>query len=218
MRINKFVAQATGVSRRSADVLIQQGRVTVNQQPAQTGQEATAQDRVTLNGRIIQLPLQTQTILMNKPVGYVCSRDGQGSKTIYHLLPTQLHHLKPVGRLDKDSSGLLLLTNDGQLANQLTHPRFEKKKVYKVRLKRPLPPADQQRLTKGIMLEDGLSHLLLKSLDSSGLNWQITMYQGRNRQIRRTFQAVNNQVVTLERISFGPYQLGQTGKETYVFV
>ena len=207
MRINKYIAQATGMSRRAADQLLGQGRVSINGQMAELGHQVTDGDQVSINGRVINAPKATQTILMNKPVGYVCSRDGQGSQTIYDLLPTELYHLKPVGRLDKDSSGLLLLTNDGDLANHLTHPSFEKEKVYHIRLKRPLLPADKQRIDEGVTLEDGVSRLQLKSLDQTGQMWQVTMHQGRNRQIRRTFEALQNQVVTLERISFGTYQL-----------
>src|SRR5581483_8687429 len=131
MRLNRFVALATGTSRRHADVLIEQQRLRINDHLGQTGETVAANDTVTLDGQPLTLPA-TMTIMLNKPVGYVCSRQGQGSQTIYTLLPPELHHLKPVGRLDKDSSGLLLLTNDGQLANQLTHPSYRKEKVYEI--------------------------------------------------------------------------------------
>src|SRR5215213_4588244 len=105
MRINKYIAQATGLSRRVADKAVEQGNVLVNGVPAKTGQEVTEQDEVTLGGKTLSPPSQTQTIMLNKPTGYVVSRDGQGNKTIYELLPPELHQLKPIGRLDKDSSG-----------------------------------------------------------------------------------------------------------------
>ena len=115
MRINKYVALATGMSRRAADRAIDEGRVQVNGQVPSAGQAVADSDSVTLDNSVITTDVKIQTIMLNKPVGYVCSRDGQGSRTIYDLLPSELHHLKPVGRLDKNSSGLLLMTNDGQL-------------------------------------------------------------------------------------------------------
>jgi 23S rRNA pseudouridine2605 synthase len=208
MRINKYVAQASGLSRRAADVALEQGRVRIGGQPAQPGQQVPDGAAVTLDGTPLHLRAQTQTIMLNKPVGYVVSRDGQGSKTIYDLLPPELHHLKPVGRLDKDSSGLLLLTDDGQLAHELTHPRHQKTKVYEVTLNKPLTPEHQQQISQqGIQLEDGPSQLQLQPLDKQGKAWQITMSEGRNRQIRRTFKALGYEVQQLNRTHFGTYAL-----------
>jgi len=204
MRINLYVASATGLSRRAADRAVIEGKVSLNGMAAHPGDQAEPQDIVTFDGQTLVLPELHQTIMLNKPVGYVCSRDGQGSKTIYDLLPNDLHHLKPVGRLDKDSSGLLLLTNDGQLANQLTHPSFSKQKVYQVRLSQPLSDSDRRQIEKGIQLEDGLSHLSLKGQTK---DWQVTMSEGRNRQIRRTFSALNYTVRRLHRTQFGDYHL-----------
>src|SRR4051812_22727125 len=109
MRINKYIAQATGLSRRAADTAIAVGRVLVNQQLPSVGYDVRPDDSVTLDGIAITPAVNTITIILNKPTGYVVSREGQGSKTIYDLLPPEYHTLKPVGRLDKDSSGLLLL-------------------------------------------------------------------------------------------------------------
>ncbi|HSX27178.1 MAG TPA: pseudouridine synthase [Patescibacteria group bacterium] len=204
MRINKFLAQATGLSRRAADRIISDGRVLVNNQRASLGGEVKPTDSVTLNGRGLQLPKKTITIMLNKPVGYVCSRDGQGSKTIYDLLPSQLHSLKPVGRLDKDSSGLLLLTNDGALAHQLTHPSFAKEKTYKVRLNRVLDASDRSKIESGVHLDDGLSKL---SLTGERTNLVARLHEGRNRQIRRTFAALGYDVKSLHRTNFGPYEI-----------
>lgn len=203
MRINQFVARATGLSRRAADMAIAAGRVTVNRLPAEAGQSVAAADIVELDNH--QLSLQTDiTVILNKPVGYVCSRNGQGSRTVYDLLPSELHHLKPVGRLDKDSSGLLLMTTDGTLANQLTHPKFGKQKVYKIQLDKVLKPTDQLTLQKGVKLEDGLSHLQLQGKER---NWTVTLAEGRNRQIRRTFAALDYGVTKLHRTVFGEYVL-----------
>src|SRR5579883_1748254 len=143
MRINKFLALATGMSRRTADAELARGSVQVNGALATLGQQVTATDTITYNGRqldtkALDADATHVTIMLNKPVGYVVSRNGQGSRTIYDLLPAQYHNLKPIGRLDKDSSGLLLLTNDGQLAHDLTHPSRQKEKVYEIQLNEPL--------------------------------------------------------------------------------
>jgi 23S rRNA pseudouridine2605 synthase len=208
MRINRFVAQSTGCSRRAADRLIEQGDVFVNQKPAQTGYNVTPHDVVSIRDKILHIP-ETQTILLNKPAGYVCSRDGQGSKTIYDLLPAELHNLKPVGRLDKDSSGLLLLTNDGELAQSLTHPSHQKNKVYEVTLDSDLQPLHRQMISdRGIQLDDGPSQFELERIvDGNEKAWRVTMHEGRNRQIRRTFEALGYTVTKLHRTNFGTYSL-----------
>lgn len=206
MRINKYLALSTGMSRRTADATIQEGRVQINGVLVTSGQQVGTDDTVLLDGKVVRPAETTQTIILNKPAGYVVSRDGQGSKTIYDLLPEELHILKPVGRLDKDSSGLLLLTNDGELANKLTHPRYQKEKVYEVSLYIPLKDEDRQAIESGIELEDGISKL---QLDGKGKDWVVTMSEGRNRQIRRTFAEQGYTVKSLHRIIFGDYELGK---------
>jgi 23S rRNA pseudouridine2605 synthase len=203
MRINKFVALATGMSRRAVDEAIANGRVLINDRVARVGQEVTNQDRVRLDSKELA-PAVIQTIILNKPVSYVVSRDGQGSQTIYDLLPAKYHNLKPVGRLDKDSSGLLLLTNDGKLANELTHPSHQKQKVYEIELDKPLDAKDQKAIEQGVELEDGISSFQLKG---NGTNWTVVMSEGRNRQIRRTFESLGYRVTHLHRTQFGPYLL-----------
>lgn len=209
MRINRFVALATGMSRRAADTAIAQGRVMLNGNPAQLSAQVNDSDMVTLDGKILK-PVTTTTITLNKPVGYVVSREGQGSKTVYDLLPPELHNLKPIGRLDKDSSGLLLMTNDGQFAQELTHPKYQKQKVYEVELNKPLVPLHRQMLQDhGIMLEDGPSKLQLERLhEANDRAWKVTMSEGRNRQIRRTFAALGYKVIKLHRTHFGHFSLG----------
>jgi 23S rRNA pseudouridine2605 synthase len=210
MRINKFIALATGMSRRAADTAISEGNILVNNQSIQPGQDILESDTVLLNGKVLTLPESFTTIMLNKPVGYVCSRDGQGSKTIYDLLPPNMHALKPIGRLDKDSSGLLLLTNNGNLANSLTHPSNQKRKVYEIILNKPLHKLDWQSIhEQGIELEDGPSKLFLERLEPlDDKHWQVTMHEGRNRQIRRTFEAIGYEVTHLHRTHFGDYSLG----------
>jgi 23S rRNA pseudouridine2605 synthase len=208
LRLNSFVARATGVSRRAADGLIAEGRVTVNGSSAVIGQTIDpAIDQITLNGKALSAAPKL-TVMLNKPAGYVVSRSGQGSRTIYDLLPAQLHALKPVGRLDKESSGLLLLTNDGELADRLTHPRYKKLKIYRVKLDRVLAPPDRRAAEQGIELPDGLSRLQLEPIGRDGRRWQVTLGEGRNRQIRRTFAALGYRVTALQRTAFGPYDLG----------
>lgn len=208
MRLNKYIASTTGLSRRAADKAIDWGRVKVNGQIATAGMQVTDNDKVTIDDLILTTQnSQLTTIMLNKPVGYICSRDGQGGQTIYELLPNNLHHLKPVGRLDKNSSGLLLLTNNGDLAHTLTHPSFNKTKIYKIALNRQLNLTDKIQIEKGIVLSDGLSKLDLQKINNDDSNWIVTMYEGRNRQIRRTFEALNYSVVKLHRTQFGNYKL-----------
>lgn len=213
MRINKYIALYTGLSRRAADDAIAHNRVHVNGQLPQPGADITDNDQVMLDGSVITPTVKTTTIMLNKPAGYVVSRDGQGSKTIYDLLPADMHHLKPVGRLDKDSSGLLLLTNDGQLAHELTHPSYRKTKIYEVIIDAPLAPLHRQMINDhGIELDDGPSRLTLERLrDGDDTSWIVTMHEGRNRQIRRTFYALGYRVDRLHRTQFGLYRLGQLG-------
>ena len=210
MRINKYIAQSTGISRRMADAAVASGRVSLNGVEAGPGSAVAEGDVVTLDGRTVTAVETTTTVLFNKPVGYVVSRDGQGSQTIYDILPQQYRLLKPIGRLDKDSSGLLLLTNDGTLANELTHPRYQKTKVYEVTLGKPLAPLHRQMISDhGINLEDGLSRLQLDRItDGDDTRWLVTMHEGRNRQIRRTFESLSYYVKALHRTQFGPYYLG----------
>lgn len=218
MRINQFVAQATGVSRRKADKLVQLGLITVNGEVAETGTQVQEGDQVEQVGKPLVIQ-QTQTIIMNKPIGYVCSRDGQGSQTIYELLPEKLQHLKTVGRLDKESSGLILLTNDGDLAHKLTHPSFNKKKVYEVRLDKDLRERDFDMITKkGVELEDGPSKFQLDYISGRNDVWKVTMTEGRNRQIRRTFEALGYRIRKLHRTAFGDFTLGRLASGDHALV
>lgn len=205
MRLNQFIARHSGYSRRQADRFIEQGQVTVNGQLASVGQQVTDADEVSLDGQPL-LASTRRTIMVHKPVGYVVSRAGQGSPTIYDLLPAQLHQLKPVGRLDKNSSGLLLLTNDGELANKLTHPRYKKLKIYHVTLDKPLARQHQTAIEQGIELDDGVSKFEIRPIRDNKL--EIKISEGRKRQIRRTFTALGYTVTALHRTQFGPYKLG----------
>lgn len=209
MRLNKYIAASTELSRRKADEAIAAGRVTVNHKEAGQGQGVTDTDVVMLDGRRLTPVAAPMTVMLNKPRGYVVSRDGQGSETVYALLPVEYQQLNPVGRLDKDSSGLLLLTNDGQLAQELTHPSRQKVKMYTAKLDRPLQPLHRQMISDyGLQLEDGLSKLQLeRAEEGDDHTWIVRMHEGRNRQIRRTFTALGYTVTELHRTAFGTYAL-----------
>ena len=207
-RLNKYLATNFGVSRREADLLIQQGKVKINGQTAEIGQRVKNEDQVTLDGKNVDKQ-ELIYLALNKPVGYVCSRRRQGeTPTMYELLPEQYQKLKSVGRLDKDSSGLILLTNDGDFAFQMTHPKFAKLKKYTATLDRALEPLHQQMIADfGVHLADGLSKMGLERLDDARLKWDVTLTEGRNRQIRRTFEALGYKVTALHRYKFDRYEL-----------
>lgn len=209
-RLNKFLALQLGISRRQADELIEKGRISINGKTAQLGERFKAGDEIKLGEKIISKTREEKKyVIFNKPRGYVCSRKKQGeNETIYAILPKEFSVLKPVGRLDKDSSGILLLTNDGDFAFQMTHPKFRKVKEYLVSLDTPLQPIHQQMIADfGINLPDGKSQLGLERLDDSRKNWKVIMSEGRNRQIRRTFSAIGCEVEELHRTVFGSYIL-----------
>jgi 23S rRNA pseudouridine2605 synthase len=209
-RLNKYLALHMGLSRRAADELIEKNKVTINGEPAPLGARVAEDDAVVVNGKPVSATTEYQYLALNKPVGYVSSRKRQGrSPTIYELIPHEYHDLKPVGRLDRESSGLILLTNDGDFAFHMTHPQFVKVKIYKVMLNRELEPLHQQMISDyGVTLNDGPSKLdLMRLSDDNRKEWQVTMSEGRNRQIRRTFDALGYTVTKLHRTDFGPYAL-----------
>ena len=202
MRLNKYLASGTTLSRRAADAAIAAGRVSVDGQNAVQGTEVNEASQVKLDGKVVTPRPEHTTILLNKPAGYVCSRKGQGSRTIFDLLPPEYQHLQPVGRLDKDSSGLLLLTDDGDLANQLTHPRYAKTKIYEVTLDKPLQPLHQQMISDmGVRLEDGVSRFTITKLElrdkSYGIRKKTTPHPGRTS-------------ITLHDTALTPYSLPVT--------
>lgn len=210
-RLNKHLALQLGVSRRQADNLIADGVVQVNGVAATLGARFTTGDSITVKGEPLAADTAYQYLAFHKPIGYVCSRRQQGeSPTIYDLIPAQYHHLKPVGRLDRDSSGIILLSNDGNFAFTMTHPKFAKTKLYNVRLDHDLTPLHQQMISDhGVQLEDGTSTLQLERMnDDDRTEWIVTMHEGRNRQIRRTFGSLGYTVTALHRTNFGNYALG----------
>jgi 23S rRNA pseudouridine2605 synthase len=207
-RLNKYLAFQLGVSRREADNSIAAGHIKVNGVTAILGGRFEEADTITFKSKPLAKRLSYTYVALNKPIGYVSSRKQQGeTPTLYSLLPEKYHNLKPVGRLDKDSSGLLLLTDDGDFAYNMTHPKFYKVKTYEVSLDTELQPLHQQMISDfGIELEDGPSKLSLEKRDNAK-DWLVTMHEGRNRQIRRTFSSLGYTVTALHRISFGNYSL-----------
>lgn len=216
VRLNKFLSTNYGISRREADELISAGKVLINGKKAVLGARIGKNDEVLLSGKEV-LESKLRYFALNKPVGYVCSKKRQGNTpTIYELLPNELQSLKSVGRLDKDSSGIILLTNDGDFSFKMTHPSFHKIKIYEVELDRDLAPLHRQMISDfGINLQDGISKLGLERITGEK-KWRVTMSEGRNRQIRRTFEAVGYKVVKLHRTTFGPYSLSGLKPGEYV--
>jgi 23S rRNA pseudouridine2605 synthase len=194
-----------GVSRREADDLIKSGAITVNGNIAVLGQPINDTDQVAVNGQPIR-PETLSYIMLNKPIGYVCSRRQQGdSPTIYDLLPGELRSLKVAGRLDADSRGLVVLTNDGDYAQRITHPRFAEIKKYEVKLNKKLGSSDAKQLTDGVDIGDGVSRLTIEPIANDSL--LVTLAEGRNRQIRRSFEALGYQVIDLRRIEHADIKL-----------
>lgn len=221
VRLNKFLAERLGLSRREADEAIVAGQVTIDGQPATLGARIDPIDKSTkvcYNGKIVPSQADFLYLAFNKPVGYVCSRRAQGSTpTIYELLPAKYRHLKTVGRLDKDSSGLILLTNDGNFAYQMTHPKFHKEKVYEVELDRPLEPLHRQMISDyGVILDDGPSKFTIVTDGTTDAPlYTVILSEGRNRQIRRTFAALGYHVVKLHRTQFGKFILSNLASGKY---
>lgn len=219
MRLNKYISQHTNLSRRKADAEIMNRRVYINDRIALVGDNVGENDIVYLNGkRIIPVLSKRILLLLNKPVGYVCSKDGQGSKTIYDMIPSKYHSLNPVGRLDKDSSGLLLMTNDGDLLNKLSHPSNNSSKVYRIKLINELGDSEIEQFLKGVDIGDRRKSKFksIKKIDFKV--YEVVLEEGRNRQIRRTLEALNNEVVELIRIRHGEYSLDNIKEGNYSIV
>jgi 23S rRNA pseudouridine2605 synthase len=208
MRLNRFLAAAGVGSRRYCDELISAGRVSINGKICtKFSAQPTARDHVKVDGKLLhaQPPL---TIMLHKPAGFVSTRqDVHVRETIFDLLPQKFSRLFNIGRLDAQTQGLLLLTDDGDLAHRLSHPRFKIDKEYEVTLDRAWDPALGPKLVKGIFLDGKRAHIeRLRSLTPTRL--QVVLRQGINRQIRRMFEAVGYRVQHLVRIRIANLRLG----------
>ena len=210
MRINQFIARNTGVSRRAADKIIEEGKVHLNGVPVELGQQVEPDEvGVTVNGKPVRSGEQKTVIIMiNKPKGYISTReDPEGRKTVMDLVPDKFKHLKPVGRLDIDSEGLILLTNDGQLHYESTHPKFKKEKEYLVQTIRPVTDRCIQALQGGVEFEEGLARAdSVRRVNAHTLN--IIIHQGWKRQVRRMIESCHNTVDRLVRLRVDTIELG----------
>jgi 23S rRNA pseudouridine2605 synthase len=207
VRLAKYLAHGGVASRRLSERIIEQGRVTVAGQVVKDpARDVGADDDVRVDGGPVTAE-EHEVWVVNKPVGVVSTAKEPGSRPAVVSLVRSRARLYPVGRLDADSTGLLLLTNDGALANRLTHPRYEVTKAYRVSLARPPSDADLRGLAEGVELEDGLTApAAVKRLAEREI--EIVLREGRNRQVRRMAEAIGNRVTALRRVRFGPIELG----------
>jgi len=209
MRLNRYLALCGLGSRRACEEIILGGGVRVNGRPVrELATMVQPGDTVVARGRVVR-PAEPRFVIMHKPSGVLSSRASQGGKrTIYDLLPREAVNLPHVGRLDADSEGLLLLTNDGELAQSLTHPSRHVEKEYEVVLDRSFDPAKTAKLLKGIYLEEGRAKAAHVHIEGAN-KLRIVLTQGINRQIRRMFAALGYKVKRLTRTRLGPLRLGR---------
>ncbi len=203
-RLNKYIASSGLCSRRKADELIESGVVMVNgKKVTELGFSVKPKDKVFVNGKLIH-PIKHEYYRFYKPAGYITTADDEkGRKTIYDLLPESLHKLKPVGRLDKDSTGLIILTNDGDLINELTHPSAKVPKLYRVSINGKISQNDINTMYKGIEIEPGkiaYAQVDVLDFDNTSTVMEVLLHQGLNRQIRKMFEHLGFEVVSLKRI------------------
>jgi 23S rRNA pseudouridine2605 synthase len=211
VRLGKYLAHCGVASRRRAEKMIAAGRVAVAGEvvldPARDVEDGSG---VTVDGRPVS-PERREVWMLNKPAGVVSTAREPGRRRAVTELVESRARLYPVGRLDADSTGLILLTNDGELANRLTHPRYEVPRTYRARLRRPPGDPELRRLRAGVELEDGpTAPARVRRLSPRVI--ELTIREGRNRQVRRMAEAVGNEIVALSRTAFGPLRLGELGE------
>ncbi len=211
MRLNKFLASCGVASRRDCDELIKQGKVSVNGVIASLGMEVGEDDEVCVNGNRVTLK-KNEYYILNKPKGYLSTvSDDKGRKTVLDLMPANVGRIYPVGRLDYDSEGLLILTTDGELAQRLTHPSNEVPKTYLVKIEGTMTEADLNPIRRGIEIEGGYvtkkckAHIVQTHRDYTKIH--ITITEGKNREIRKMFAAIGREVQLLKRIKVGDLTL-----------
>lgn len=219
-RLQKVIAAAGAASRRQAEEWIAAGRVTVNGRPAILGERADpAADRIEVDGRPLARAERKVYVLLHKPAGYVTtSRDPQGRPVVNDLLRDIPARLFSVGRLDYNTEGLLLLTNDGELAQRLAHPRHEVEKTYLVRVRGSLPDDARRDLEQGVKLEEGVTapaRVEKVRMTATHTWFELTIHEGRNRQVRRMCEAVGFPVSRLKRIRFAFLDLGRLAPGEY---
>lgn len=212
MRINKFLAEQGIASRRGSDKLIEEGRVTINGKRAKAGDDVSASDVVEVDGKILSHKVSYEYYMLNKPKGYVCTvSDDKGRKTVMDLLPANAGRVFPVGRLDYDSEGLLILTNDGDLAYRLTTPKNEIPKTYLVRIEGVISELQLNRLRAGVEIEKGVvtkkCKITVIKTDKAYTKMHVVLTEGKNREIRKMFEVVGKNVDFLKRIKIGDLTL-----------
>lgn len=214
-RLNKFIASSGLCSRRKADELILAEKVFVNGKViTELGFQIGPKDKVVIDGKAIK-PQKNEYYRFYKPAGYITtSEDEKGRKTIYDVIPPELKHLKPVGRLDKDSTGLIIMTNDGELINQMTHPSVKVPKTYLVSINGKLTPEDGKKMYDGFEIETdtgekkiAYAEVLPIELGNKTSMVQVVLYQGINRQIRKMFAVLGFEVISLKRVQHGTITL-----------
>lgn len=211
MRLNRFLALAAVSSRRGAEEFIREGRVTVNGEPStDLATQVSPDDRVQVDGRLVRVQ-EFVYVLFNKPAGFITTRsDEKLRKTIYDLLPARLRNLTHVGRLDRESEGLLILTNDGDLAFRITHPKFKLEKEYLVTLDREFQPEDAAKTRKGVYLSEGRARFdAIHKINPYQV--RVVLTQGLKRQVRRVLAALNYKVKRLQRTRIGPLTVRDLG-------
>jgi 23S rRNA pseudouridine2605 synthase len=225
-RLNKVIAMAGIASRRQAEKIISSGRVTVNGKVViKAGSKAIwGVDTIAVDGQQLPDPPKKIYLILNKPFGYVTSlHDPQGRPIVRDLVKDVKERIYPVGRLDFDSRGLLILTNDGELSFRLMHPRYEIPKTYKVLIEGSIAPQALKRLKQGVVLDDGPvvpARVRLMDRQDGRSVLRITMFEGRNRQIRRMLEALGHKTLQLIRIEYGNLALGnlKVGKYRYLTI
>ena len=209
MRLAKYLANAGVASRRASEEIVRAGRVTVGGRRAtDPARDVGPEDEVAVDGRPVSAGHERVVYALNKPAGIVSTaRDPQGRPTVVSMVP-QSERLYPVGRLDIDTTGLILLTNQGELAHRLTHPRFEVEKTYRVVVAGPsVRDAELRALRAGVQLDDGrTAPARVRRISADTI--EITIHEGRKRQVKRMCEAMGHPVKRLERVAFGPLQLG----------
>ncbi|HBK86830.1 MAG TPA: pseudouridine synthase [Firmicutes bacterium] len=212
-RLQKYLAKAGLASRRQAEQLILRGEVSVNGQVAHLGMKIDPEhDIVNWLGQTVVAQQEKLYFMVNKPKGVVTTaKDTHGRPTVLDLLPADGPRVYPIGRLDIDTEGLLLLTNDGDFAYALTHPKFEVVKTYYAFVKGQPAPEQLRRMAKGLLLEDGPTapaHVRLLNQGQKGSLLAISIHEGRNRQVKRMCNAIGHPVLGLQRVTFGSLELG----------
>ncbi len=224
IRLNKYLSQAGVASRREADRLIASGQVRLNGQVVtELGRRVDdAKDRVEVKGRKISFKQEPVYILLHKPPGCLVTRnDPQGRPTVYDLLPQVKTSIFPVGRLDFDSEGLLLLTNDGELSFRLTHPRFQVPRTYLVKVDGEVGEDKVRRLEKGVRLEDGKTspaRVRILTAGSGSSLLRVEVHEGRKREVRRMLEAVSHRVTMLKRIAYAGLELAPLPRGKWRFL